>query len=90
MHNGPTSTSLLKFSFPVKPPTMGAMEETLRMPMNGSTSITSLTKHALPIKPLATITELDAVLKLSARTASLTVDAGLRKEQRSMELMSSD
>lgn len=69
---------------------MDVMEEMLRMLMSGSIVTTSLTKHALPIKPLDMIMELDALLTLNAKTASLTVGAGLKKEQRFMESMSSD
>ena len=50
------------------------------MPMNGFITIISLMRLAHHIKLLDMITELDAVLKLSAKIACLTVDAGLNKE----------
>ena len=60
------------------------------MPMNGFITIISLMRLAHHIKLLDMITELDAVLKLSAKIACLTVDAGLNKELKFMVLRNLD
>lgn len=59
-------------------------------PMNGSIRTTSLMKHAHLIKQKGMIMVLAVVLKSSVKIVFQVRVAGLKKEQRSMELMSMD
>ena len=60
------------------------------MPINGFIKTTSPTKHALLIKPMAMIMELDAQLKLSARAVFQEGDAGLKRTPKFTELTNTD
>ena len=68
---------------------MDAMEEMPEMPMNGFTKTISQTKHAHLIKLKDMTMVWDVQLKSNAKTVCQVRDAGLKKEQRSMELINS-
>ena len=88
--NGLMLWSLLRFWSHAKTLMMAAEEEMLRMLMNGFITTTLLMRLALPIKPMATITELDVVQWLNAKTVCQIVDVGHKLVLKSTELVSSD
>lgn len=67
-----------------------ATEVMPELPMNGSTTTTSLIKPVPPIRLTVMTMESDVLLKLNARTAFQEKDAGLKKELKSTVLMSSE
>ena len=83
--NGLMSTYHLRFWSPAKLLMTDVMEEMPRTPMNGYQTTTSLMRLAHLIRLTDMIMVLDAQLKLSARTACPTEDAGPSREPKFTE-----